>query len=197
MKANYVGDIINYIPNTSHANRLNLAGYYCENEEDLCSQLKSNDKTGLIYLQSLNNSSTSVEDIYNYLSKSNLNPSPKPVFFVNACYSACMSENNKSKNMLEFFLTSLAGAYIGILGSVGSSEAIAVAEKLFQGKDEIIDIKPAEILRDLRHDAAKELQQNPKNEDWHKLFYPFMYVYFGNPLAHLRLNRKYSDGESH
>ncbi|HZO71405.1 MAG TPA: hypothetical protein VFB60_04330 [Ktedonobacteraceae bacterium] len=121
---------------------------------------------------------------------------PRPIFFVNACDSARMLRNKGSapSNFTESFMVQCASNYIGTVAPVNSVRASLIAKTVLELAQEEEGVQIAEILRHLRAQAAEKLRNADKNRDAHKkalyekeLFYTSMYVYYGNPLARLRL----------
>jgi CHAT domain-containing protein len=111
----------------------------------------------------------------------------RPLLFVNACHSARLTRDcNGFYGLPEVFLASVASAYLGTLGPVGSSYAAKIANLIFTEAIEK-SIEPAEVLRRLRAKAVAELAAAETTENWLNFIYSFMYVYYGNPSAKIRL----------
>jgi hypothetical protein len=54
--------------------------------------------------------------------------------------------------------------------------------------------RPAEVLRRLRVEAVDRIRAWPTPKDWESFLYTFMYVYYGNPFARLRLAGGHGQG---
>jgi hypothetical protein len=119
----------------------------------------------------------------------------RPVLFINACHSARLmldvpglSAERVLYGLPEVMMAKLASGYIGTLGPVGSRDAARIAENLLESAREV-EVTPAEWLREIRAKAVKELSQENTLENQLTFIYSFMYVYYGNPLAQLKLTR--------
>jgi CHAT domain len=111
----------------------------------------------------------------------------RPLLFVNACHSARLArDTNGFYGLPEVFLARVASAYLGTLGPVGSSYAAKMANLIFTEAIEK-SIEPAEVLRRLRAEAVAELAESEATENWLNFIYTFMYVYYGNPFAKIKL----------
>jgi hypothetical protein len=120
----------------------------------------------------------------------------RSIFFVNACESGLMLQGDKTNpdNFGESFLTQCADCYIGTTASVDTRRAALIAKRILELAQEEEGVQIAELLRRLREEAVKDLHSYALKNDAQKelfyrkaLFYTFMYVYYGNPLARLRL----------
>jgi hypothetical protein len=119
----------------------------------------------------------------------------RPLFFVNACESARIRHGDKidPSSFTESFLAQCASSYIGTTAPVNSMRAAFIAGRILELARGIEGVQIAELLRRLREEVAMKLRLHfPKNDaqaELYKkeLFYTFMYVYYGNPLARLRL----------
>lgn len=119
----------------------------------------------------------------------------RPIFFVNACESARMLHGDKvdPSSFAESFLAQCASNYIGTTAPVGSRQAASIARYILELARETEGVQIAELLRLLRQRAVDNLRPYILKDDAQKefykkvLFYTFMYVYYGNPLARLRL----------
>ena len=128
---------------------------------------------------------------------------PRPVFFVNACDSARMLRNKEKapNSFVESFLVQCASNYIGTTAPVSSLRASMIAKDVLMQATEEKGVQIAEMLRHLREQAAERLRLADLTGDERKvqyekeLFYTFMYVYYGNPLARLRLRPVSSEKE--
>lgn len=124
-------------------------------------------------------------------------PDPRPIVFVNACESARLKRDGRDyfNGLLEVLLARFASGYIGAIGKVGSAYASSVAKRVMQDACMEESIPIAEMLRRLKEEAAKAVQEDELaklNEDERHLrevefLYAFMYVYYGNGLVGLRL----------
>lgn len=117
----------------------------------------------------------------------------RPVFFVNACHSARIGRgSNGLFGLPQILLTRAASGYIGTLGPVGSSQASAIAHTILEAAHADAEgVRLAEVLRQLRAEAVVQLEdkQLPEKQRWLQFIYTFMYVFYGNPLARLKLNK--------
>lgn len=121
---------------------------------------------------------------------------PRPIFFVNACDSARMLRNkgDAPNSFAESFMVQCASNYIGTVAPVNSVRASLIAKAILELAEEEEGVQIAEMLRQLRAQAAEKLRNADLNGDDQKalyekeLFYTSMYVYYGNPLARLRLH---------
>lgn len=112
----------------------------------------------------------------------------RPLLFVNACHSARLTRDSSGfYGLPEVFLANIASAYLGTLGPVGSSYAAKIANLIFTQAVEK-SIEPAEVLRRLRAQAVADLAASEATENWLNFIYTFMYVYYGNPFAKIRLS---------
>jgi hypothetical protein len=135
-------------------------------------------------------------------------PDPRPIVFVNACDSARIK---KSDGLLRVFLARYASGYIGTVGQVVSLYASKIAGCILQTAFTQPDgVQVAELLRQLRAEAVKmvtpkvqvrqggsldiiarfEQRELSEEEKYLYFLYTFMYVYYGNPLASLKLQAK-------
>ena len=180
-------------------------------------------QVGLIYLGCHGNEGIALGSIpsdritYIDLHESTFHPDPRPIVFVNACDSARLKHKDGLRRV---FLERYASGYIGTLGRVVSTYASKIAacilESALTGSD---SIQVAEVLRQLRAEAVamitgqkaagpgtstpsiiarhehKDLAQMEVQEKNFYFLYTFMYVFYGNPLARLRLLRKHFGGE--
>ena len=88
----------------------------------------------------------------------------------------------------EVLLALLAGGYIGTLGPVGMEYAPVIGQQILEAaRCSPAGINPAEELRRIRAEAVQQLEQQPSLENMLNFVFAFMYVYYGNPLASLRL----------
>ena len=123
-------------------------------------------------------------------------PEPSFTVFLNACESVRITGNYRTyrSSFVEGFLTNGARGFIGTLATVdvqtASENARFILARLTNGED----IRIAEALRLLRAEAVSALLETrllPKGARKKELVYrvldSFMYVYYGDPLAHLRL----------
>lgn len=120
---------------------------------------------------------------------------PRPIFFVNACDSARMLRNkgDAPSSFAESFMVQCASNYIGTVAPVNSVRASLIAKAVLEQAQEAEGVQIAEMLRRLRAQAAEMLRNADLYGDDQKslyekeLFFTSMYVYYGNPLARLRL----------
>jgi hypothetical protein len=117
---------------------------------------------------------------------------PRPLFFVNAPYSARVLRRGAACcGLAQAALVQVASGYIGTIGPVPESFACHVAQRFLEAAAQPGGVRPAEFLRALRADAAKAIVQRlslPERESARRQFLAAsMYVYYGNPLARVRL----------
>jgi hypothetical protein len=129
---------------------------------------------------------------------------PRPILFINACESARIlyKRDSRAHTLVKAFLLLCASNYIGTIAKVDSKEAPCIARRLLElaWADEGVQI--VELLRRLREEAVEHMLQVGRNFDAQKelvyrrqqkrdaaaqLLNTFAYVYYGNPLARLRL----------
>ncbi len=122
-------------------------------------------------------------------------PEPRPIFFVNACDSARMLRDSKTNpvSFAESFLVQCASNYIGTMAPVGSRNASLIAGDILQQAMNAEGVQIAEALRVLRARVVAKRCDSDQDDEAQKevekdFFYTFMYVYYGNPLARLRLH---------
>lgn len=134
---------------------------------------------------------------------------PHLTVFVNACEAARVIRNSQLNlsSFVEGFLTHCAGGFIGPLAPVTIQNASQIARDLLTiiysdpvSSDPKANI--AEALRVLRTRAVQTLQAarklpegNQRTTLHRQVLDMFMYVYYGNPLAHLRLPSVSSEPE--
>ena len=113
----------------------------------------------------------------------------RPLLFVNACYSARMTEDGVF-GLPGMLLSRVAAAYIGTLGPVGSIYASRVACRFLEAAARSQGVRPARFLRELREEAAARVAPSvdePSRLDWWEFLFAFTYVLYGNPLARVAL----------
>ncbi len=66
--------------------------------------------------------------------------------------------------------------------------AARIGQEMLQRAASQEGLNPAEELRRLRAEAVERVKQDPSNKNQCELIYAFMYVYYGNPMARLRLS---------
>lgn len=112
----------------------------------------------------------------------------RPMVFVNACHSARLYGNN-SYGLVRILLARFASGYIGTIGSVEPSYAARVAHSILHNVSSTDDeVVLTELLRRLRQLVADRYTSNSALlENKLEFVYTFMYVYYGNPYARLRL----------
>ncbi len=181
-----------------------LVATYCQTTKDLKLRLSQTLNTvSLVYLgcygifthsiehetavASLHNPSEQVVHIA--LESIETREGSRPIFFVNASHSARLfGSTDRRCGLPEVLLARIADGYIGTLGSVGPKYAVETAQRILSAAHKHTDIQLAEVLRQLRAQAVRKIDINyTSKDDWHRFIYTFMYVYYGNPLARLRL----------
>jgi hypothetical protein len=136
---------------------------------------------------------------------------PRPTLFVNACESARIiyRKDSNAYNLVKNFLLLCASNYIGTIANVNSEEAPRIANRMLELAREDEGLLIVELLRRLRANAIKErrvLWQELKDQKEFKyrqrweanaaqVLNTFLYVYYGNPLARLRLRPAQSEKE--
>jgi hypothetical protein len=113
----------------------------------------------------------------------------RPIFFVNTCHSARLIERkSKLYGFPEITLIRIASGYIGTMAKVNSDYAAKMAQKLLHNAHtEPKGINIAERLKHIRREVVKPLKTNPNENDWKAFINTFLYVYYGNPFARLKL----------
>ncbi len=161
------------------------------------------DHFGLIYLGCHGEEGRSLQKQYpstltaNRLRVIDAHKEARPIAFINACESARVIRGDPHDNssFVDVMLQNLASGYIGTLAKVGQREASTIARDfIVQGKAGN-GATIAQVLRNMRRAATKELHQlrnlPPRNTQKmdceYKFLYTFLYVYYGNPLACLKL----------
>jgi hypothetical protein len=129
---------------------------------------------------------------------------PRPILFLNACESARIIYKREMfiDNLVKNFLLLCASNYIGTIANVNSEEAPKIANRILKLAIEDKGIQIVELLRRLRANAVKywldtsqnlngqkeiENRQQLRDKSAAQLLNTFLYVYYGNPLARLRL----------
>lgn len=116
--------------------------------------------------------------------------SERPILFVNACHSARVKWLDESLYGLPVvMLRRVASGYIGTLGPVNSDLASKVSSDILESiRNAAEGVQLIESLRIMRANAAQQLiadRQSKLNQL--RFIFTYMYVYYGNPLAHLQL----------
>jgi hypothetical protein len=186
----------------------NLESAYCGNLSELQYYLKTvkgKFTTGLVYLNHENmvtygDEQSAIEQFRNYLGQSvklrfdfvEGDLAQRPIFFVNAPYSGrILWSGQESCGLLKAVLRQVASGYIGALGPVHPELSAWVANKFLE--DSVSQgVCPAYFLRNLRALAVKEFQEamtepTLRENAQLRLLYLFMYVYYGNPRALLKV----------
>lgn len=114
----------------------------------------------------------------------------RPFVFINACHSARVMRDGDNLCGLSIVLLKLiANEFIGTLGPVSSKFAVKFADFILsQVAYSSEGLSLAEVLRKLRINAVEKIINDENSEENQLYFiYTFMFVYFGNPLARLKL----------
>ncbi|HSH82110.1 MAG TPA: hypothetical protein VLA19_26585 [Herpetosiphonaceae bacterium] len=116
---------------------------------------------------------------------------PRPLFFVNAPYSGhILRHGTRSCGLANATLTNVAAGYIGVLGPLDRPFALRIAKRLLESAS-TAEIQPAELLRELRAEAASRIKPGIAPEEFRlakrDLVRMCMYVYYGNPSASIVL----------
>jgi hypothetical protein len=117
------------------------------------------------------------------------NVDPRPLFFVDSAFSGrVLRKGQELCGLAQATLTQVAVGYIGTLGPVDRRYAAKVAERFLEAAEK--GVRPAELLRQMRASAAKQLVDTniPKKVRVADFLHTFMYVYYGNPCALLKVN---------
>lgn len=123
-----------------------------------------------------------------------------PIVFVNACHSGRLLHDKTGGRYYGFpriFLSKVAHAYVGTLGEVGVPFAAKIgAFVLRQLSNSASGVRLSKILKELRLQAAREFGEASLHDinNYEKFVDTFMYVYYGNPLTHLMLQSKPTEG---
>jgi len=157
-----------------------------------------------IEVGALHNPSPSKHLTYVALEEIPLAEGRRPFFFVNACHSGrllCEGDGEETERRFyglpEILLARAASGYIGTMGPVGSAYAVRIAQQVLQAAQTVPDgVQLAEILQQLRKQAVQQLLADETSLDnWLRFIYTFMYVYYGNPMARLKLTRSVGQEE--
>jgi hypothetical protein len=129
---------------------------------------------------------------------------PRPILFINACESARIlyKRDTRAYTLVKTFLLLCASNYIGTIAKVDSAEAPRIAKRLLELAWEDEGVQIVELLRRLRAETVERKLLAGRNLDGQQevvdknqqkrnaaaqLLNIFSYVYYGNPLARLRL----------
>ncbi|RKZ93496.1 MAG: hypothetical protein DRR19_00975 [Candidatus Parabeggiatoa sp. nov. 1] len=113
--------------------------------------------------------------------------------FLNFCQSGRHRVDDKffrddyRRGFAELFLTKGARGVIGTLAQVHDTYAAEIAHRFIQAALRSPHLPIAVLLRHLRIDAAKQLSDDPTDEELLQFLYTFLYVYYGNPTTKLHL----------
>jgi len=122
----------------------------------------------------------------------------KGIVFMNACHTAQDHQSriipgNYRYGFIDLFLNKGANGIIGTVSAVGTDTASEIGCQFLQ-KCQSQTVPPvAEVLRQIRADAVNRWKQDNNHG---ALVYAFMYVYYGNPLAVLRLTTPQAGGQT-
>jgi hypothetical protein len=120
----------------------------------------------------------------------------RSVVFLNACDTGRATRDQeylcdyRRRHFSELFLGKRARGVIGTLDKVEVKHAARVARGFLERALKHPELTMAELLRELRAQAVKALDEVPTEAQLDDWFYSFLYVYYGNPLTVLRLKRK-------
>lgn len=116
-----------------------------------------------------------------------------PVFVVNACHSGRLhrDEGGGLHGFPKEFLAYVARAYVGTLGPVGDPYASEIGARILRRIRECGEgIYLSRLLREMREEASKGISYRKSPEKAQlRMLYTFMYVYYGNPLLRLKVQR--------
>lgn len=113
-----------------------------------------------------------------------------PTVFVNACHSGRLcGQGDGLFGLPSVFLRKVADGYIGTLGEVNDAEAARIGTRILRAfRENPGGIRPSELLRQLRREAAAALDpERSDRETWQRFLFTFMYVYYGNPFIRVIL----------
>ncbi|WP_019499171.1 CHAT domain-containing protein [Pseudanabaena sp. PCC 6802] len=122
----------------------------------------------------------------------------KGIVFMNACHTAQAQPNEivpgtYRYDFIDLFFNKGANGVIGTVSAVGTDTAKRIGCQFLQ-KCQDREVPPvAEVLRQIRADAVNRWKQDNNHG---ALVYAFMYVYYGNPLAVLRLTPPQPGGQA-
>ena len=114
----------------------------------------------------------------------------RPVFFVNAPFSACVRwQEGQARGLVSAVLGQVGAGYLGTLGPVCRGAA-RLSERLLRAAAAREGVRPAELLRDLRAEAVDQFHKTQKDANgteservearsWFHC--TFSYVYYGDP----------------
>ena len=123
--------------------------------------------------------------------------------FMNACHSGRLQKDCKL-NIIDpdprtgryyrtgfatFFLERGARGVIGTLSKVDDRYAAKVTQNFFAEYQQNPQLSIATILRNLRAQAAQQLQAEKNDENRYLFLFTFMYVYYGNPMTKIQLTQ--------
>ncbi len=125
-------------------------------------------------------------------------PEPRPTVFINACEAARIIRGDiwDDSSFVEGFLYRCASGFLGPIARVGTGEASRIARQILEQIRAPRAGQIAEVLRALRAEALREWQaaqtegvsRDKRRQSEYNVLYTFLYIYYGNPLAHLSLN---------
>ncbi len=125
--------------------------------------------------------------------------SPRLTVFINACESARTIKKSLDdrSNFVDAFLGYCASGFIGTLIQVDIATASTIAGHILRATLQPGGVQIAEMLRILRKTELEKLKQMafPTRTDYYRFIDTFMYVYYGNPLARLRLYAREEVGQ--
>ena len=132
-------------------------------------------------------------DLYNWKFRA-LKSFPS-VVFMNACHSGRLCRNDRANifddgyrtGFATFFLERGAKGVVGTLGKVDDTYAAQIARNFFAEYKRNSNLTVAELLRNLRAEADRNLQIEDSTENYLLFLYTFMYIYYGHPLTVLQL----------
>jgi hypothetical protein len=202
----HVGPVISYLDTAIEAELIHneqaalqqLAGPALPSLTDLKRRLQASlDDVGMIYIgchgrsgqQLLQQdvpelSSIMLENLYKCAS-------PRLTVFINACESARTIKKSLDdrSNFVDAFLGYCASGFIGTLIQVDIATASTIASHILRATLQPGGVQIAEMLRILRKTELEKLKQMafPTKRDYYRFIDTFTYVYYGNPLARLRL----------
>lgn len=212
-KVQHTGKVISYLDQdlgnakvqAEHQVLQKLYSHFYQTLEDLEIRMRQPlEQVGLVYIgchgldgNTLQATAQKPSDILKALSLEMLTYCAEPLLtiFANACESARIIREGRLDrgSFVEGFLTHCAGGFIGTLAAVDVQTASEIASAILTAATRGEDIKIPTTLRHLRRQAVDLLQsltllpRNQKEKELYRVLDTFMYVYYGNPLAHLSL----------
>ena len=118
----------------------------------------------------------------------------RSIVFMNACHSGRLEKDpnlhpDLRRGFATFFLEKGARGFIGTLNKVGDQCAAKITQNFFREYERNPQLSVAKILQNLRVQAVEQLQADENYENMKLFFFTFMYIYYGNPMTKLKLDK--------